>query len=276
MQGVFQLAHIAGQWQGLQTFHKSRGHGRHGGAVVGGDFAQQRLCQSRYVFAPLAQRRHIDADDIEPVIQVLPELARLHHLCQVFVRGADDAHIYGDFFRSAQGAHLPLLNHAQQLGLHGKRQVANFVQKQRAARCALEQAFAVGYRPGISAFAGTEKFGFEQRFGNGAAIDGHKRPIGTVAALVQGARHQLLARARFPPDQHGGHAGCHFTQGGFELLHGRASTDHAGQRGWLLPCGWHSGCMGSSRRGICNGGLLFGCASFCSKGCLRGRRFNIF
>ena len=109
--------------------------------------------------------------------------------------GTDDAHIDGLFLRAAQWANLALLNGAQQLGLHGQRQVADFVQEQGAALGCLEVARPVLRGAGIGAFACAKEFGFEQIFGNGAAIDGDQWPVGSLAAGMQSACDQLLARA---------------------------------------------------------------------------------
>ena len=84
------------------------------------------------ILAPLAQRGMKISMTLEPVVQILPETPRLHGRGQVVVRGADDAHIHGFFLGGAQRPHAALLDGAQQLGLHGQGQVANFVQKQRA------------------------------------------------------------------------------------------------------------------------------------------------
>jgi hypothetical protein len=56
------------------------------------------------------------------------------------VRGADDAHVDRVFLRGAERAHGALLDGAQQLGLHGQRQVADLVEEQRAALGRLEVA----------------------------------------------------------------------------------------------------------------------------------------
>src|SRR5690606_23632629 len=64
----------------------------------------------------------------------------------------------------------------------------------------------------------------EQSLGNGAAIDRHERPVGPGGALVQQARHALLAHAGLAMDQHiaaaiGEHAGFG-QQGAHRLRYG--------------------------------------------------------
>ena len=68
--------------------------------------------------------------------EVLAEFAFAHQLFQIAVRGDDHAHVHRDGLVAADALHLALFQHAQQLGLHGERHVADFVEEERAARCA--------------------------------------------------------------------------------------------------------------------------------------------
>jgi len=159
------------------------------------DALAQGLDQRGNVGAALAQRRDIDFNDVEPVVQVLTEDAGRYPGAQVFVGGADDAHIDRVFLRRTQRPDDALLNRAQQLGLHGHGQIANFVEKEGAAFSRLKVTLAVLCRAGVSALAGTKKLGFQQVLRNGAAVDGDKRPRRAVTAVMHGARNQLLAGA---------------------------------------------------------------------------------
>ena len=51
------------------------------------------LDQRRDVLAALAERRQVDADDVEAVKEVFPEAARFLLLLQRLVRGRDHAHV---------------------------------------------------------------------------------------------------------------------------------------------------------------------------------------
>ena len=95
--------------------------------------AQKERAQVRDLLAPLAQRRHVDADHAQPVEQILAELAFAHALLEIGVGRRDDAHV--DPLRPglADRHDLALLEEPQQLRLHVERQVADFVEEQRAA-----------------------------------------------------------------------------------------------------------------------------------------------
>ena len=69
-------------------------------------------------------------------------------LFQVAVGGDDDAHVHGDGAVSADAFDLALFQHAQQLGLHGERHVADLIEEQRAVVGLLELAQVTGRRAG--------------------------------------------------------------------------------------------------------------------------------
>ncbi len=78
-----------------------------------------------------AKRRQRDRKDVEPIIQVGAESAFLHRGIEIVMRGRDDADVDLPRLRRANPFELAFLEHAQQLGLDVRRQVADFVQKQR-------------------------------------------------------------------------------------------------------------------------------------------------
>ena len=60
--------------------------------------------EDRDVLAPLAQRRQVDAQDVEPVVQVRPEAALLDALAERIVRRRDDADVDRDGLRCRRRA----------------------------------------------------------------------------------------------------------------------------------------------------------------------------
>ena len=89
-----------------------------------------------------------------------------HSVCSVAADALEDA----------------LLQHAQQLHLHGQAHVADLVEEQRAALGDLEAALARGDGAGERALLVTEQLALEQLGGNGAAVDGDE---GTLTARAQ-------------------------------------------------------------------------------------------
>ncbi len=78
---------------------------------------EEVLDQQRNVFLAVAQRRQRDVDHVQPVIQILAELAFFHQLAQVRIGRGQDAHVHLDGLGRAERRELLLLDHAQQLGL---------------------------------------------------------------------------------------------------------------------------------------------------------------
>ena len=108
-----------------------------------------------------------------------------------------------ELFDAAEPAELPLLQHAQQLHLHHRRHLADFVEEQRALLGRLDQPLLVRAGAGERALHVAEQLRFEQRLGQRAAVERDERPIAPQRIEVDGARHPFLAGARFAGDEHG-------------------------------------------------------------------------
>lgn len=111
-------------------------------------FAQEEGRQVRDLFASLSQRRHVDADHAETVVEIFAELAFGHALLEVGVGGRKHSHVdrLGTVF--ADRHDLALLEKSQQLRLDVQRQVADFIEEQRAAGGRANQAGLIRDRAG--------------------------------------------------------------------------------------------------------------------------------
>ena len=118
--------------------------------------------QLRDIFTPRAQRRQLDADDVQPVIEVLAELAVAHALLEIPVRRGDHAHIDPQRRLAADPVELAFGQHAQQPRLQRQRHVADLIEEQRAAVGLLETAAPLRIRAGERALLVTEQLRLEQ------------------------------------------------------------------------------------------------------------------
>ena len=91
----------------------------------------------------LAQRRDVQREHGEPVVEVGAEAAAVHLALEVAVGGGDDAHVDACARSRADALDLALLQRAQQLRLQRERQLADLVEEQRAAVGDLELAGAI-------------------------------------------------------------------------------------------------------------------------------------
>ena len=110
--------------------------------------------------------------------------------------GGDDAHIAAHLDVVADALEDPLLQHPQQLDLHRRAHVADFIEEQRAAFGDFEAALAGGHGTGEGALLVAEQFGFQQFGRNGAAVDGNEGPLAAWTQIMDGAGRDFLAGAR--------------------------------------------------------------------------------
>ena len=162
------------------------------------------LRQHRDIGAALAQRRNRDRENGQPEVQVFPVLARRDGRLQIAIRRRDDPDVHLQRHGAADALESLLFERAENLGLQRKRQIADFIEEQRAAVRHLELARLAVRGARERAFLVAEELGFEQRFRDRRAVDGHERPVGARAEHVQRPREQFLARPAFAFEEHGG------------------------------------------------------------------------
>ena len=177
----------------------------HQGAPLGGRVAQL-----------LGERGRDDEVRAEPVVEVLAEAAGLHLSRQVAVGGGDDLARKAPVTRVAESLEAPRLEHAQQLHLDGRVELADLVEEHRAQRRAdLQPAGAVLHGARERAAAVAEQLRLDQRRRERRGVQGVERAGGVlgerlalgierdVARQADRVRHQFLARARRPADERG-------------------------------------------------------------------------
>ena len=156
------------------------------------------------VFATVAQRRQLQVDDVEAVIEIFAEAAFPDQREQIDVGGGDDAHVDLELFGAAEAHELALLNHAQELGLRLRADGGDFVEEDRSLIGDFEEAFFGGDGAGERAFHMAEELRFQKVDGNGAGVDGHEGAVGARGGGVNRFRDQFFSSAAFPADQHRG------------------------------------------------------------------------
>ena len=157
----------------------------------------------RDLLTPFPQRRHVDPDDAQAVEQVLAELPFRDPLLEVGVGRGDDPDV--DFLRAglADRQHLALLEESQQLRLDVERQVADFVEEQRAADGGPQHARLIGHRAGETAAAMAEQLAVGQLARGARAVVGQEHAAVPERSGVNRPRHEVLAGAALAGDQHG-------------------------------------------------------------------------
>ena len=185
-----------------QLLQLARGQLGHGQLVARRAQHQEVLEEQRYVFTPLAQRRQIHRGDAQAVVQVFAKLALFAQVQQIHLGGGHHAAVDGNEGVGAQAFEHTLLQHAQQLDLHGHGHALDFIEEQRATAGMFQLANAPLARAGEGPGFVAKHFAVEKRVGQPAAVDGHKVALAAWAGFVQAAGHQLLAGAGLAVDQH--------------------------------------------------------------------------
>ena len=101
---------------------------------------EEMLREQHHVFSAVAQRRNCDRHGGNTEIEVLAKSLVGDGRAQILVRGGEDADVHVDGLRSADALEAPFLEHAQQLSLNRRRQVADFVEEKCSAMRQLDFA----------------------------------------------------------------------------------------------------------------------------------------
>ena len=99
----------------------------------------------------------MDANDAEAIVKIFAELALGHALFEIRVGRSKNAHVHALRTRLSDRHDLLQLEEAQQLGLDVDRQVADFVEEERAARRRAHQTGLIGNRSRKAAAAMAEQ-----------------------------------------------------------------------------------------------------------------------
>ena len=110
--------------------------------MLAGELLQEMIGEQQDVGLPLAQRRHEDREDVQSVVEILAEGAVGHRRFEDLVGRGDQADVRLDRLGAAEALELARLQHPQQLHLRLQVDVADFVEKQRAALGQLEAALS--------------------------------------------------------------------------------------------------------------------------------------
>ena len=112
----------------------------------------------------------------------------------------DDAHVDHLLGCRPDLAHPFFLNGAQELYLHGQRQVRHFIEKQGAATGCLKETVTVAVCASKGPFAITEEFTLHQRFRNRSTVDWNEASAIACALRMNQARRQFLSAAGLSRD----------------------------------------------------------------------------
>ena len=226
LDGRAQLAHVARPAILPQQVEGRAAQAHLAALVFGAELADEGVGHQDDVAGALAQGRQVQGDDVESLVEVQAEASLAHHLLEVAVRRGDDAHVDGDRLVATHALNAALAEHTQQLYLSRDVNLADFVEKDRAAARLLKAPDATLRRPGEGAFFMPEELALHQLGGEGRAVYGDELLLSAPREAVDGASDELLARAAFTFDEHGGRGRGHAADAVEDDLHLRAVAEH--------------------------------------------------
>src|SRR5262249_12673281 len=157
--------------------------------------------ERRDVFRALAQRWHVDREDVQPIVEVVAEAVLVDHPEESAVGRRDHPNVHLDGPRAAEVLEFLLLEDPQKLRLELEGNLADLVEEERPAVRHLEAAELLSDRPGERAALVTEELALEQARRDRRAVYLDERPITADARIIDGGGPQLLAGAGLAQDE---------------------------------------------------------------------------
>ena len=171
LEHVSQLTDIAGPFVTAQCLHRLWRQFRRGAS----ELAEKASRERQNVVAPLAERRNVNVEDVQPVVEVRTEFPLRNRIVQISIGGGDDADVDADRPRASQSQELTLLEHAQELRLRRRRHLGDFVEEQHAARGQFNLARLRLLRASERSTLESEQLGLEELLRQRRAIDRDER-----------------------------------------------------------------------------------------------------
>jgi hypothetical protein len=163
--------------------------------VLARELLEEVIRQQKDVGLSFAQRRHEDREDVEAVIEIVAEFGGRNRLLEVLVRGGDEPDVRVDRLGAAEPLEFALLQDAQQLDLRREVEIADLVEKQRAAVRQLEPPFFGGMRARECPLLVAEQLRLDEILRQRRAAHLDERFLGAGGIVVNRVRDQLLAGA---------------------------------------------------------------------------------
>src|SRR6266704_757466 len=161
LDGVFQLAHIAGPGIILQCFNRFWIETLWRLSVSRREMLIEMIDKQRNVLCPLPERRNLERDYIEPKEEIAAKCSPIDLFFQLLVGRRNHAHTASNRRVASDRLESLLFERAQNFRLHAGAHVGNLVQKKCRAIRQLELSFLCRGGPGKSAFHMAKEFRFD-------------------------------------------------------------------------------------------------------------------
>src|ERR1041384_3838239 len=100
-------------------------------------------CKQRYLLFALSERRHMYANDIESVMEILSEASLLYSALEIGICSCQNAYIHFEGLRLPEWLDLARFKEAQQFRLHLRTQIAYLVEKESPSLCSANNTLII-------------------------------------------------------------------------------------------------------------------------------------
>jgi hypothetical protein len=169
---------------------------------LGAELAHEMIGKEQHVLAPLAERGQMNPEHRDTIVQVFAEPALGDRTLEVAVGGGNETDVGLERRSAADPLVLPFLQDAKQLGLHGRRELADLVEEERAAGRELEAPSLELVGPGEGAALVAEELRLDQRLWQRRAVERDEATRGPRAGVMDRPGQDFLAGAALAGEEH--------------------------------------------------------------------------
>ena len=177
------------------------------------------------VFSTLAERRKVERDDVDSVIEIFAKLSFADELFEILVGGRYDTHVHFDGMSPADAGEFPLLKDSQQFGLSHSAEIPNFVEEQGTGVCEFKLSDPAGCCIGKGALFVPEELAFDQSFRQCGTVQRNERTIPPSAVVMESLGDQFLTGTTFSRNEDGDTAVGDLFNFAVDFLHRAAFPD---------------------------------------------------
>ena len=216
---VFEFANISGPVVPGENIHGVARDARWRAAIFLRSFSDEMRDEEGDVFLALTQRRNLNGDDFEAIEEVVAKGSLVDHFFQGAIRRGDEPDIDRERARVAEPFKLLVFEYAEEFGLQGEGQFADFVKEEGSFVRDLEAAFTRSSGAGKCTGDMAEEFTFDQRFRDARAIEFDEGRVFARAVVVDGLRNEVFTGAGFAVDEYSGFRRGNLANGVVDLGH---------------------------------------------------------
>src|ERR1019366_10155625 len=209
-----------------QDLHRDRRNPTNLSSRIFGKAREKKIGEIGNIFLAFAQRRDVNGNDVEAIIKVLAKSSLFERLAQIAVGGGEQAYVNFHSACAAEAFEFALLQHAEKLDLDCGRNIADFIEKERALVGEFKLARLARDRARECSLFVAEEFAFQKILWNCRAVDLDEWAGGAARLFVNGAGDQVFANAALSAQQHSGVGRRNAFHGGEPLLHFRAAGNN--------------------------------------------------